>query len=154
MRYESGHKPGMRTLALTLISAALLIAPTVAEAATWRGKTGQGRLAEVTTGADGVVASVRIRYRVRCNDGKGFRAGVRFRPPLDVATTTAVRDSGPLTWRIEGGERARGRTSVAGGLRQSGRWTGSFRVRVRITKNGRYVATCRTGRIGWRASPV
>jgi hypothetical protein len=144
----------MRTLAVTLISAAVLIAPTVAEAATWRGKTRQGRLAEVTTGADGVVASVRIKYRVVCSDGKGFRAGVRFLPPFDVGTTTAVRDAGTLTWRIKGGERARGRTSVEGGLRRSGRWTGSFRLRVRITKNGRYVATCRTGRIGWKASPV
>ena len=144
----------MRTLAATLLSVAVLIAPTAAEAATWRGKTRQGRLAEVTTGADGVVASVRIKYRVVCSDGKGFRAGVRFLPPLDVATTTAVRDSGPITWRIKGGERARGRTSVEGGLRRSGRWTGNFRLRVRITKNGRYVATCRTGRIGWKASPV
>ena len=144
----------MRTLGVTLLSAAMLIAPAVAEAATWRGKTRQGRLAEVTTGADGVVASVRIKYRVVCSDGKGFRAGVRFRPPLDVATTTTVRDGGPLTWRIKGGERARGRTAVEGGLRRSGRWTGNFRVRVRITRNGRYVATCRTGRIGWKASPV
>ena len=144
----------MRTLGVTLLSAAMLIAPAVAEAATWRGKTRQGRLAEVTTGADGVVVSVRIKYRVVCSDGKGFRAGVRFRPPLDVATTTTVRDGGPLTWRIKGGERAQGRTSVEGGLRRSGRWTGNFRVRVRITRNGRYVATCRTGRIGWKASPV
>jgi hypothetical protein len=144
----------MRTLAVTVVSAAVLIAPTVAEAATWRGKTRQGRLAEVTTGADGVVASVRIKYRVVCSDGKGFRAGVRFLPPLDVGTTTAVRDGGPITWPIKGGERAQGRTSVEGGLRRSGRWTGNFRLRVRIIKNGRQVATCRTGRIGWKASPV
>jgi hypothetical protein len=144
----------MRTLAVTLVSAAVLLAPTVADAATWRGKTRQGRLAEVVTGADGVVARVRIKYRVVCTDNKGFRAGVRFLPPLDVATTTAVSDAGRIGWRIAGGERARGRASVEGGLRRSGRWTGSFRLRVRITRNGRYVATCRTGRIGWKASPV
>ena len=51
----------MRTLAVTLVSAAVLLAPTVADAATWRGKTRQGRLAEVVTGADGVVARVRIK---------------------------------------------------------------------------------------------
>ena len=89
-----------------------------------------------------------------CTDNKGFRAGVRFLPPLDVATTTAVSDAGRIGWRIAGGERARGRASVEGGLRASGRWTGNFRLRVRITRNGRYVATCRTGRIGWKASPV
>jgi hypothetical protein len=144
----------MRTLAVAFVSAAVLMAPTVAEAATWRGKTRQGRLAEVKTGRDGVVVLVRIKYRVVCSDNKGFRAGVRFQAPLDLATTRAVSDSGRITWRIEGGERARGRTSVEGRLRRSGRWTGNFRLRVRITKNGRYVATCRTGRIGWRARPV
>ena len=51
------------------------------------------------------------------------------------------------------GERARGRVSVDGGLRRSGRWTGNFRIRVRVTRNGRFVANCRSGRIGWRASP-
>jgi hypothetical protein len=132
----------------------VLIAPTGADAAKWRGRTAQGRLAEVVTGADDVVTRVRIRYRVVCSDDKGFRAGVRFLPPLDLATATAVRDTGRIAWRIEGGERASGRTSVEGRLRRSGRWTGNFRLRVRITKNGRYVATCRTGRIGWRARPV
>jgi hypothetical protein len=132
---------------------ALVLAP-VADAATWRGKTRQGRLAEVVTGADGVVIKVRIRYRASCTDGKGFRAGVRFLPPLGHATTTEVRDGGVIRWRFKNGERARGRTSVEGGLRRSGRWTGNFRLRVRITRNGRYVATCRTGRIGWKASPV
>ena len=143
----------MRMLAVAFASAAVLMAPTVAEAATWRGKTRQGRLAEVKTGGDGLVVLVRIKYRVVCSDNKGFRAGVRFQAPLDLATTTAVMDSGRITWPIKGGERARGRTSVEGRLR-SGRWTGNFRLRVRITKNGRYVATCRTGLIGWKARPV
>jgi hypothetical protein len=134
-------------------AASLLVAP-VADAATWRGKTRQGRLAEVVTGADGVVVRARIKYRARCTDGNRFRSGIVFLPPLDHATTTAVRDGGRITWRFRDGYRARGRTSVEGGLRRSGRWTGNFRLRVRITKNGRYVATCRTGRVGWKASPV
>jgi hypothetical protein len=131
----------------------LLLAP-VADAATWRGKTRQGRPAVVRTGADGVVNRVKIKYRARCNDGKGLRSGVVFLPPLDMATTTAFEDGGVFRFRIPGGERGRGRTSVNGGLRSSGRWTGNFRIKVRVTKNGRYVATCRTGRIGWKASPV
>jgi hypothetical protein len=132
----------------------LLLAP-VADAATWRGKTRQGRLAEVTTGADGLVTKVRIKYRARCGDGKGYRAGVAFLPPLDASTTTAFHDGGVIKWTFKkSGERARGTTSVDGGLRSSGRWTGNFRLRVKIRKNGRLVATCRTGRIGWKASPV
>lgn len=133
--------------------AGLLVAP-AADAAVWKGKTRQGRPAKVVTGADGVVVRIRIKYRVICSDNKGFRAGVRFLPPLDHATTTSFRDGGVIKWRFKSGERAKGRTSVSGGLRRSGRWTGNFRLRVRITKRGRYVATCRTGRIGWKASPV
>jgi hypothetical protein len=132
----------------------LLLAP-VADAATWRGKTRQGRLAEVTTGADGLVTKVRIKYRAGCSDGKGYRSGVVFLPPLDASTTTAFQDGGVIKWTFKkSGERARGRASVDGGLRSSGRWTGNFRLRVKIRKDGRVVATCRTGRIGWKASPV
>jgi hypothetical protein len=145
----------MRIVVLGAVCFAVLAAPAVADAATYRGETRQGRLAEVRTGADGVVVQVRIKYRVVCSDNKGFRAGVRFLPPLDLATTTAVRDGGTIAWRIKGGERARGRTSVEGGLRRSGRWTGNFRVTIRITrKSGRFVTNCRSGRIGWKASPA
>ena len=151
-RHESGHQTAMRTLALAV--AILLSSAAVADAATWRGKTRQGRLAKVVTGGDGVVSVVRIGYRVVCSDGKAFRAGVRFAAPLDVATASAVRDAGRITWRFRGGERARAWTSVSGGLRSSGRWTGNFRLIARIFRDGRRVATCRTGRIGWRASPV
>ena len=128
--------------------------PTAADAATWRGKTRQGRLAQVVTGADGSVTKVRIRYRARCGDRKTLTSGVRFQAPLDTATAAAFEDGGRFEFDLPNGEHARARTSVDGGLRSSGRWTGNFRIRVRVTRNGRYVATCRTGRIGWKASPA
>ena len=141
-------------IVLSACAAGLLLAP-AADAAVWKGKTRQGRMAAVVTGDDGVVNRVTIKYRARCNDGKGYRSGVVFLPPLDSATTTSFQDGGVIKWTFKkSGERAKGRTSVTGGLRSSGRWTGNFRLRVRITKDGRYVATCRTGRIGWKASPV
>lgn len=132
---------------------AALLVPTVADAARWRGETSQGRLALVVTGTDGLVGKVRIRYRARCSDGKELNSGVKFLPPFDNSSTTAFADGGTFSFELPDGERARAQTRVEGGLRRSGRWTGSFRVRARITKNGRFVATCRTGRIGWRASP-
>jgi hypothetical protein len=145
----------MRTAAVTAaFCLAALAVPTVAEAAKWKGKTRQGLPAKVATGAGGVVNRVRIKYRARCTDDKVYRAGVLYVPPLDHATTTSFRDGGVIKWRFKSGERAKGRTSVSGGLRRSGRWTGNFRLRVRITRKGRYVATCRTGRIGWKVSPV
>jgi hypothetical protein len=131
----------------------LLLAP-AADAATWRGKTSQDRSVTVRTGADGLVSHVLIRYEAGCSDGKGFRSRLTFAPPLDVSSTTAFEDGGVVRWRFtKTGERARGRTAIAGGLRSSGRWTGTFRLRVKIRKGGRVIATCRTGQIGWRASP-
>lgn len=135
------------------VAVGLLLVPP-AEAARWRGKTKQGRLAVVHTGADGVVSMVRIKYRARCSDGDVLTAGVMFLPPLDQSATNAFQDAGVFRFRIPGGERARATTSVQGGLRRSGRWTGSFRIRARVTKRGRFVATCRTGRVGWKASPA
>jgi hypothetical protein len=141
------------TACLLTAAVAALLVPTVADAARWRGKTRQGRLALVVTGSDGLVSKVRIRYRAKCSDGKRLTSGVIFLPPLDTSTTTAFADRGVFRFRLPDGERARARTSVEGGLRRSGRWTGNFRIRVQITQNGRFVASCRTGRIGWKASP-
>ena len=132
---------------------ALLLVPTAADAAKWRGKTRQGRLAAVWTGADGLVSKVRIRYRARCGDRKTLTSGVVFLPPLDTSTATAFADAGNFRFRLPNGERARARTRVDGGLRTSGRWTGNFRIRVRIARNGRFVTNCRSGRIGWKARP-
>jgi len=139
--------------ALCAAAVALLIVPAVADAARWRGKTRQGRLALVVTGADGLVNKVRIRYRATCSDRKQLTSGVLFLPPLESSTSSAFTDGGTFRFRLPGRERARARVVVDGGLRRSGRWTGNFRIRVRVTRNGRFVATCRTGRIGWRASP-
>ena len=105
------------TAAVCAAAVALLVVPTAADAAKWRGKTRQGRLAVVVTGSDGLVNKVRIRYRARCGDDKQLTSGVIF-------------------------------------LRRSGRWTGNVRISVRITRNGRFVTNCRSGRIGWRARPV
>jgi hypothetical protein len=139
-----------------LVSAfiALLAIPAAADAATWRGKTRQGQPVSVRTGADGLVNRVRIGFVARCDDGKGFERGVTWLPPFDVPGATAFQDAGVIKWTFtKSRERARGRTSIDGGLRTSGRWTGNFRLRVKIRKNGRVIATCRTGRVGWRASP-
>lgn len=144
----------MRLIACICAAAVgLLLLPSVAAADRWRGKTRQGRLAVVGTGSDALVNVVRIRYRATCSDGKALTSGVKFLPPFDASTATAFADGGRFRFRLPDGERALARTSVDGGLRSSGRWTGDFSIRVRVTRNGRFVASCRTGRIGWKASP-
>jgi hypothetical protein len=142
----------MRILVAALIAA--LLVPAVADAKTWRGKSKQGRSVLVRTGSDGVVKRAWIDYRARCDDGNSFLHRIEFLPPLDAAGTTAFQDEGVIKWTFRvSRERAKGRTSIDGGLRSSGRWTGNFRLRVKIRRNGRVIATCRTGRVGWRASP-
>jgi hypothetical protein len=141
----------MRALAMAV--AALLLVPTAADAAKWRGKTRQGRLAQVVTGADGLVTKVRIRYRARCGDRKTLSSGVKFLAPLDTSSGSAFKDAGRFDFDLPNGEHAWARTSVDGGLRSSGRWTGNFRIRVRVTRNGRFVTNCRSGRVGWKARP-
>jgi hypothetical protein len=144
----------MRLSAVCLALAALLLVPAAADAAKWRGKTRQGRLAVVVTGADGLVTKVRIRYRARCGDRKTLTSGVKFLAPLDDSTATAFEDGGKFDFDLPNGEHAWARTSVDGGLRRSGRWTGNFSIRVRVTRKGRTVTNCRSGRVGWKASPA
>jgi len=141
--------------ALIAAATVTMLVPEVAQAAKWRGETRQGRLAAVTTGSDGLVSRARIRYRASCGDGKTLSSGVIFLAPLQASTTTGFRDGGVFRFNLGGGERAKATTEIDGGLRQSGRWTGNFRVTVRITrKSGKFVTNCRSGRIGWKAAPV
>jgi len=141
------------TSVMAVVLAAGLIVAAPAEAAKWRGKTRQGRGVSIHTGADGRVNFGHIRYRVPCRDGTEVRGGVHFLPPLDMSTTTSFADRGPYKFRI-GRIRVRANASTEGGLRRSGRWTGTFSVRMRLTRNGRLVTTCRLRNVGWKASPV
>jgi hypothetical protein len=141
------------TSVTAVVLAAGLIVAAPAEAAKWRGKTRQGRGAFVHTGPDGVVNYAKIRYIAPCGDGKALRSGVVFTPTFDLATTTDFVDGGPMRFRA-GPERVRARVRIVGGLRRSGRWTGTFHFRARIFRNGQLVTTCRLKRVGWKASPV
>jgi hypothetical protein len=130
-----------------------LMVATEADAAKWRGKTKQGRGVSVHTGADGLVSFARIRYVAPCGDGLAVRSGVAFLPPFDSVTTTSFFDEGPFRFRA-GKERIRAFSTVRGGLRSSGRWTGTFAIRMRVFRGGKLVTTCRLKRVGWRASPA
>ena len=108
----------------------------------------------VRTGDDGSSSASRIDYRARCDDGNSFVHRIEFLRRSTSTATNSFQDEGVIKWTFRvSRERAKGRTSIDGGLRSSGRWTGNFRLRVKIRRNGRVIATCRSGRVGWRASP-
>jgi hypothetical protein len=146
-----GYKAVMRAFVgvLTVCVAALL--PATADAATWKGKTRQGRAVVVRTGSDGVVNRLRIGWKAHCANG-AYKSRTLFAAPLDSATATSFTDAGDYRGHPEG-YRSRIWVRVAGTL-DDDVWRGTFRVSVRVSKNGDVVDTCRLKRLRWRASPV
>src|ERR1041384_82431 len=137
-------------VAVCIVAVAL---PATARAATWKGKTRQGRGVLVRTGDDGTVNRVRIGWKARCGDGH-YTSRTLFLPPLDSATSTSFVDAGSYRAR-PAGYQSRIWVRVAG-QRDPGEptWSGTFRVKVRVSKNGEHVDTCRLRRLSWKASPV
>ncbi len=144
----------MRTLKLVAVAGTLLLlAPATSQAAKWRGTTEQGKRAVVRTGSDGRVNFVEVRYTAACDNGNALRNGTKFLPTFDLTGRKRFEDGGSYSFGLGNGERARARTYVRG-KRASGRWSGDYRVRIRVTRNGRFVTWCKLGKTGWTASRV
>jgi hypothetical protein len=141
----------MRALALAL--AMLVAAPAVAGAETWRGKTEQGRAVAVRTGDDDRVERVRVSWKAKCQKGT-YMSRTVFRRPFDVSRAAEFEDRGTYAVDVPGGYRARHRVFVRGKLGADGDWTGTFRVRTRVTRGGRFVDSCRLRGLRWSAEPV
>ena len=141
----------MRTLAIA-VTAAILV-PGVADASTWRGETEQGRGVTVRTSAEGEVERVGVGWKSRCRKGS-YTSRTSFLPPFDVTGPTAFEDAGKYrSRRLRGGFRGHHSVHVQGTL-TGDRWTGTFRVRTRVTKGGRVVDRCRLKTVRWSAGPA
>ncbi len=139
-----------RSVLLTVVAA--LAAPAAADAAVFRGDTSQGRAASVVVGSDGLVRAARVNWRSSCRSGR-FATKTIFMRPHDASTPTSFRDSG--TYRSRGeGYRYRTTASVRGTKVGERRWRGRFSAKVLVTRNGRYVDTCRLRRVSWSATLV
>jgi hypothetical protein len=141
----------MRPLALALTM--LAVVPAVADAAEWRGKTGQGRMVSVRTGDNERVDRVRVSWKATCEKGS-YKSRTVFRRPFDVSEAAEFEDAGTYRVDVQGGYRARHTVFVRGTLAADGRWSGTFRVRTRVTRRGRFVDSCRLRRVRWSAEPV
>jgi hypothetical protein len=139
----------MRTLALAV--AVLVVVPGVARAETWRGKTEQGRTVWVRTGDDDRVQRVSVSWKAPCRKGS-YTSRTVFLRPFDVSAAAEFEDRGSYRVSVKGGYRARHTVFVRGRL-EDDRWTGTFRVRTRVTKDGRVVDRCRLERLRWTAEP-
>jgi hypothetical protein len=143
----------IRVLVVSLVSVALLAVPSVASAARWKGKTGQGRVVTVRTGDDGVVNRVLVRWKARCR-GVTRTGRTVFTPPLDEASSASFTDGGTSRSNLGGGVRSRDTVRVSGSLGGDGRWRGTFRLRSVLRKDGNVIDRCRVRQVSWRARPV
>jgi hypothetical protein len=138
-------------LALAALCAVVTVLPASASAATWTGKTKQGRKVVLRTGADGKVNRVRIGWKATCDDGT-YTSRTIFLPPFDTATATAIADVGNYSAKPDGYQSAI-HVSVKGTwVAARDRWRGTFGVRVRVTKDGELVDTCRLKKLRWSAA--
>ena len=106
----------------------------------------------VRTGADGVVSSARIGWRAPCGQGLRYSANTIFRKPFDTATADVIQDAGSYRVRLRGGLRAR-ITGTFAGQRDpaTDRWSGTWAVKVRVTRRGKTVDRCQLKRATWEA---
>ncbi len=137
-------------IAVCVLAATL---PANASAATWKGKTHQGKGVVVRSGDDGTVNRIRIGWKARCGSGN-YSSRTLFLPPLDSATSSTFADAGSYRARPEGYQ-ARIWVRIAGN-RDAGEqtWSGTFRVKVRVSKEGEHVDTCRLRRLRGSAAPA
>jgi hypothetical protein len=148
----------LRPIALAALSVLLFSATAAsAEAKVFRGKTTQGRPASVVIGSDGLLRQARVNWRARCRTNGRVREKTGFSRPHDQTTPDAFFDEGTYRRRTSDGYRLRFTVSIRAtriaGARGE-RWRGSFRAKVLVTKRGRYVDTCRSGRLRFTLRPA
>ena len=129
------------------------------ERRTYRGETSQDRPVAVRTDTDGLVERVRISWAATaCRRGRYYRTTTVDTRPFDRVTPTRLRDEYDYVERSAGGIRATVTATLVARLEGSGareRWTGTFRTRVVVRRDGRRVDTCRTRRaVRWTARLV
>jgi hypothetical protein len=140
----------MRTFKwIAVAGTVLLLAPATAQAGTWRGKTEQGRFANVGTGSAGKVKGAGFGWVASCRSGATMRGGTLYRPKPQYRTRGRFSSRGAYWFTVDG-HRAKARVFLRGVLR-SGVWTGDLRVKVRVDRNGQFVDRCRLGKTGWSA---
>ncbi len=143
-----------RPIASMALTITLAVFPSTAAAKTFRGKTSQSRSASLTTGADGVPKSVRLRWSAPCKH-TGLRAsgGTGWTPPFTAATADSLND-GPKTYRtklLSDGSRGRVTTTLTA-TRKGGRWIGTLALREVFSRKGKVIDVCQIKRIRFTVS--
>jgi len=140
-----------RALAPVLAMVVLAAVPAAAQAKSYKGKTNQGKVATVTTGADGVVTKVRVVWSAKCRTGLKYRESTTFKAPIDAATGDMVQDAGTYKQRLVRGYIGHITISVSGQRDPAAdRWSGSLTTKVRVTSKGKTIDRC-NATVSWKA---
>src|SRR4051812_44928308 len=130
----------------------LLVAASPAEAATFKGRTNQGRSATVIVGDDGLVTQIRIGYIARCGKRRSHFTNVtQFAPAFRTLSPVLVSDHATFSQPLRGGGRTRQTASVVAHL-VDGAWQGTFHTRAVLRRDGRRLDTCQVKKATWSAS--
>lgn len=145
--------PHSRVLIASGLCVAAAAVPAVAGAATFDGKTRQGRAAQVVTLRDGRVRYVRIAWHASCRHGR-YHETTRFIRPLDVNVPGRFRDGSPPSIRVRlgNGMHARVKAHARGHVGAQGRWRGRLRVDVGVFRGSSRIDTCHLRNDTWTAS--
>ena len=125
-----------------------------AHAATYKGKTSQGKRVALLTHGQGEFTRITFfEWRSRCNSGGRFTETTRFKQPLDRSAPGRFFDRSIYRLRqSDGNYRIRVRVLVRGDRVSPRRWKGVFKPKAVIKRNGNRVATCDPGKIRWNAT--
>lgn len=143
---------GRKTVA-TVACALALAVPATAGAQRLSGNTSQkGSEIRLKTNAAGEVTEGRIDYRARCRFHGTVVNHTFFGQPLRRSNRGGFAEEGGYRAIFKDKVEGRFRAAIEGERLGEGRFRGTFKLSARFTdRHGRYLNTCRTGRIKWSA---
>lgn len=132
-------------------SGALLLLPGAASAANLKGDTSQpGKKVIVKTGDDTEVDYAKITWNAGCRYGGEVNGKSTFMTPFDRASANGFRTAGKDELK-DGRYDVSLRVTIEGERKKFG-YKGTFKASARYEKNGKYVTTCKSGKVRWIAS--
>jgi hypothetical protein len=138
-------------IAALLCALGMLLLPAIADAANLKGETSQaGKRIGLRTADDGSVDFARISWKASCRFGGAVSATSRF-ATFDRSSPAGFRAAARDKTK-DGRYKVDVRVRLEGAVKGTG-YAGTFKASARYTKHGKYVSTCRTGKVRWSAKP-
>jgi hypothetical protein len=144
-----------KSLIASGLCAGAVVLPAAAGAATFAGRTRQGRPVEIVTRANGSLKAAHISWKASCRHGT-FRDTTKSIAPFDFNVPGRFRDGSPPRYKLRLGHGMHAWVSAhgRGHVGSQGRWRGRFRVDVGVFRRTKRIDTCHLRNDTWAAKPV